>query len=90
MNEKKSREGIPLGSFLWLCKVHLILILFFLFRRFLLCSTLLLVSHTLRKFRLLKHPFDKITHKVLGIIIRNFWSLKSGLRVAFRIESRKK
>lgn len=67
-----SREGAPLGSFLCLCKVHLILKLFFLFRRFLLCSTSLVVSHTLRKCRLLKYPFDKIIHKVLGITIRNF------------------
>ena len=44
----------------------------FLFRHFLLCSTSLVVSHNLRKCRLLKYLFDKIIHKVLGIIIRNF------------------
>lgn len=34
--------------------------------------TSLVVSHIWRKCRLLIYPFDKIIHKVLGIIIRNF------------------
>lgn len=67
----------PRGDASWLIfvfmqAVRLILKLFFLFRRFLLCSTSLVVSHNLRKCCLLKYPFDKIIHKALGIIIRNF------------------
>lgn len=84
-----SREGTPLGSFLCLCKVHLILKLFFLFRCFLLCSTSLVVSHIWRKFRLLKYPFDKDYTQGFRNHNKRLWSLKSGLRVAFRIESRK-
>lgn len=68
-----SREGDASWLiFVFMQAVYLILKLFFLFRRFLLCSTSLVVSHTLRKCCLLKYPFDKIIHKVLGIIIRNF------------------
>ena len=58
--------------FMFMQAVHLTLKLFFLFRRFLLYSTSLVVSHIWRKCCLLKYPFNKIVHKVLGIIIRNF------------------
>ena len=66
-----SREGDASWLiFVFMQAVHLILKLFF--HRFLLCSTSLVVSYIWRIFRLLKYPFDKIIHTVLGIIIRNF------------------
>ena len=66
-----SREGDASWLiFVFMQAVHLILKLFF--HRFLLCSTSLVVSHIWQKCRLLKYSFDKIIHKVLGIVIRNF------------------
>lgn len=65
-----SREGTPLGSFLCLCKVHLILKLFF--SPFPVVFNLIIGKSYFAKMLSFKISFDKIIHKVLGIIIRNF------------------